>query len=109
VWKYLAVQFDLHTQICLLETTPDDIKILGLFLHEFLLESITRGNMHHVINKLAVNGEVIALVFQENHNIFFSPAFFTFSQQMSFFRQTPSHIRQPLRSDFRQSRRFSAS
>ena len=31
-----------------------------------LLESITRGNMHHVINKQAVNDEVIALAFHEN-------------------------------------------
>ncbi len=78
---YLARRLlDLHTQICLHETVPGNIEILGVFVHELsLLESITYGNMHHAINKQAVNNEVIALVFHENRLFYFLPQGIGFS------------------------------
>jgi hypothetical protein len=48
------------------ETATRDLKILGIFRHEFLLESITRRHVHHVINKLAVNDNVVSFALHEN-------------------------------------------
>ena len=40
---------------CLHETSPCDIEILGIFIQEFLLELVTRGNMHHIVDEQAVD------------------------------------------------------
>ncbi len=50
---------------CLHGTAPCDIEVPDVFLQEFLRETITGGNVHHVVHKQAVDDEVVSLAFHE--------------------------------------------
>jgi hypothetical protein len=57
---------DLRTQKYLHESSPFDVEILGLLVQEFLPKSVARGNRHHVIDKQAVDDEIVTVSLHEN-------------------------------------------
>jgi hypothetical protein len=50
---------------CPHETPPCDIEILGIFIQEFLLKPVTRGNMHHIVDEQVVDGEFVTVTLHE--------------------------------------------